>query len=60
YTLDSYAELKDILSDRFDAKDYMEDDLLTITNGTCYLVPNDQCQSILCLDWREICDGKLI
>ncbi|CAF4171981.1 unnamed protein product, partial [Adineta steineri] len=58
YTLDSYAELKDILWDRFDAKHYMEDHLLTITNGTCYLVPNDQCQSILCLDWREICDGK--
>ncbi|CAF3733952.1 unnamed protein product [Adineta steineri] len=60
YTLDSDRPLKDILWDRFDTKDETKDDLLTITNGTCYLVPNDQCQSILCLDWREICDGKLI
>ncbi|CAF1248436.1 unnamed protein product [Adineta steineri] len=59
YTLDSDRPLKDILWDRFDTKDETKDDLLTITNGTCYLVPNDQCQSILCLDWREICDGKI-
>ncbi len=58
YTFDSNDELKDIISNRFDQKDYSENDLLSITNGTCYSTSNDQCQSILCLDWREICDGK--
>jgi hypothetical protein len=58
YTFDSNDELKDILWNRFDQKDYSENDLLSITNGTCYSTSNDQCQSILCLDWREICDGK--
>lgn len=28
------------------------------TNGTCYPIMEGECQSIICLDWREICDGK--
>jgi hypothetical protein len=58
YTLDSKKDLKDLLWDRFDAKYYLKKNFLSTTNGTCYSIPNDQCQSILCLDWREICDGK--
>ncbi|CAF4008004.1 unnamed protein product [Rotaria sp. Silwood2] len=33
-------------------------DVLLITNGTCY--EGLQCQgSIVCLDWREVCDGYI-
>ncbi|UJR34750.1 hypothetical protein I4U23_027528 [Adineta vaga] len=59
YTFDSNQPLEEILWDRFDAKYYINHDILSITNGTCYVIPNDQCQSIICLDWREICDGKI-
>ena len=58
YTFDSAIELKELLWNRFDAKETVQVDVLSITNGTCYEIPTDQCQSILCLDWREICDGK--
>ena len=58
YTFDSASELKELLWNRFDAKETLQVDVLSITNGTCYEIPADQCQSVLCLDWREICDGK--
>ncbi|CAF4840347.1 unnamed protein product [Rotaria sp. Silwood1] len=32
---------------------------LSSTNGTCYPVMKNECQSIICLDWREIFDGKI-
>jgi hypothetical protein len=59
YTFDSTSEFHEILWDRFDAKDSLQVDVLSITHGTCYEIPADQWQSILCLDWREICDGLL-
>lgn len=39
-------------------KQHIGIDVLTITNGSCYEIGGDPCISILCLDWREICDGK--
>ncbi|CAF1513829.1 unnamed protein product, partial [Adineta ricciae] len=56
YSFDSAEELKEIIWNQFDTKYYSQNDVLSVTNGTCYMIPNNQCQSILCLDWREICD----
>jgi hypothetical protein len=41
-----------------DKKKHIPDNLLSITNGTCYIMDHNDCKAILCLDWREICDGK--
>lgn len=39
-------------------KIFIPTDLSSFTNGTCYEMHNTDCESIICLDWREICDGK--
>ncbi|CAF1466123.1 unnamed protein product [Adineta ricciae] len=44
-----------VLEDHLRLKSRTED-VLAITNGSCYIL--DECQSTICLDWREICDGK--
>jgi hypothetical protein len=60
YTFDSFGDFENIIWDRFDGKDNFQNDILSITNGTCYSIPDGECQSVLCLDWREICDGKFL
>ena len=58
YTLDSPETLLDIIRNQFRAKKYVPTNLSLYTNGTCYEMNNTDCESIICLDWREICDGK--
>ena len=58
YTFDSVDIIPEILYDRSRARLKVSDDLLSITNGTCYVVNNDECKSVICLDWREMCDGR--
>lgn len=58
YTLDSADDIADIIYQRHRRQAQSPDNLLSITNGTCYIVDDDQCNSVICLDWREICDGK--
>ncbi len=60
YTFDSDEPLDNLIDERFDAKDTLPIDLSSFTNGTCYEISNASCESILCLDWREICDGKFL
>ena len=57
YTFDSDRALTIEKMRQFYLKEETSD-VLSITNGTCYLINNDECESVLCLDWREICDGK--
>ncbi|CAF4684641.1 unnamed protein product [Rotaria socialis] len=59
YTFDLDYTIPDIRFYRSGARQEVSDDLLSITNGTCYVVNNDECKSVICLDWREICDGKM-
>ena len=60
YTLDSMENIAEINYERFTAKELFLDQYDLYTNGTCYeMMNNSDCGSILCLDWREICDGKL-
>lgn len=58
YRFDIDALLSGIVTQQFRAKNSIPVDLSLFTNGTCYEMNNTGCQSILCLDWREICDGK--
>lgn len=58
YTFDSALTLYPLLNERFDAKKNVPESILSITNGTCYELNGVECNSIICLDWREICDGK--
>jgi hypothetical protein len=58
YTWDSHRELLYIIHDQFRAKESVPTNLSLYTNGTCYEMNNTDCESIICLDWREICDGK--
>ncbi len=60
YTFDSDESFDDLIGERFDAKRTLPIDLSSFTNGTCYEISNASCDSILCLDWREICDGKFL
>lgn len=61
YTLDSMEDIADLTYERFFAKGSSLDQHDLYTNGTCYeMMNNSDCESILCLDWREICDGKLM
>lgn len=60
YTFDSDEDLDSLIDERFYAKDTLPIDLSSFTNGTCYEISNTSCESILCLDWREICDGKFL
>ena len=59
YSLDDFEDVFEAIDDRFMEKiRYLQYHRL-YTNGTCYEMLNDsQCGSILCLDWREICDGE--
>lgn len=57
YTLNSADDIADIIERRIDEQYREFENILSITNGTCYIVDDDQCNSIICLDWREICDG---
>ncbi|CAF3576821.1 unnamed protein product [Adineta steineri] len=50
YTFGSEKDLADILNDKF---------LFPVAHNTCYPMNDGICESILCLDWREICDGKM-
>ncbi|CAF1150052.1 unnamed protein product [Didymodactylos carnosus] len=57
YTLDSLETFEDIVQERFLLKtDVPLKEVLEITNGTCYT--NLICESVQCLDWRNICNGK--
>ena len=58
YTTNSTDNFYNFALRQIDAKQDIGTDVLTITNGSCYEIGGDQCISILCLDWREICDGK--
>ncbi len=58
YTFNSNKNFVDIIIDQFNAKRSVPIDLSLFTNGTCYEMNNTDCESIICLDWREICDGK--
>ncbi|CAF3828814.1 unnamed protein product, partial [Rotaria sp. Silwood1] len=51
-------EFLEIVNNTFNEKrSHHPTDILMITNGTCY--QELQCQgSIICLDWREVCDVK--
>jgi len=60
YTFDSFLNLYQLLIERFDAKKKVPENILSITNGTCYELNGVECNSVICLDWREICDGKKI
>ncbi len=60
YTLDSPSNLYELLTERFAAKKNVPENILSITNGTCYELNGIECNSVICLDWREICDGKKI
>lgn len=58
YTFDTDQNFEHFIMDRFDAKENVSINLSLFTNGTCYEILDAECESILCLDWREICDGK--
>ena len=60
YIFDSNDYFPDLVDKRIDRKEDYLDDVLSITNGTCYEIGNDECESVICLDWREICDGKYL
>lgn len=58
YTFDSDGDIASIIEQRMNEQEKVPNNLLSITNGTCYIVDDNQCSSVICLDWREICDGK--
>ena len=59
YTVDDDEQLYDVVDDQFSEKANFLDQRHLYTNGTCYeMINSSACGSILCLDWREICDGK--
>ena len=60
YTFDSSDYFPDIVDRQFDAKKGVPDELLSIDNSVCLETGGVECQSVLCLDWREICDGKIL
>lgn len=59
YTFDSKKDFTTIIKDQYSARKNVPNDLSLYTNGTCYEMNNTDCESIICLDWREICDGKI-
>ncbi len=59
YTFDSNFNLYGLLNERFKAKKNVPDNILSITTGTCYELNGVECRSVICLDWREVCDGKI-
>ena len=62
YTFYSHEPFADIVYKTFTAKKGTEDAILvtTITNLSCYVhVQCNRGPAPLCLDWREICDGRI-
>ncbi|UJR17958.1 hypothetical protein I4U23_004857 [Adineta vaga] len=59
YTFNSPKYFPDIVDIQFYEKKHIPDDLLSINNSVCFETGGIECQSVLCLDWREICDGKI-
>ncbi|CAF1485767.1 unnamed protein product [Adineta steineri] len=62
YTFDSYDEdFNTVVQETFRQKKGKHQDVLDITNGTCY--PFLDCRRVsyssFCLDWREVCDGRI-
>ncbi|CAF4428663.1 unnamed protein product, partial [Rotaria sp. Silwood2] len=58
YTFHFYAPFSSIIEHRFASKDTWKLDNTIISTVTCYNgLPS--CRSLICLDWREICDGKI-
>ena len=55
YTFNDTDRLYHIANFRISSR-RINDDILSYTNGSCYV--KIECQSTICLDWREICDGK--
>ncbi len=58
YTFNSADYFPELVRKRQQEKKSIPNDILSITNGTCYTMDHTDCKGILCLDWREICDGK--
>ncbi|CAF1342498.1 unnamed protein product [Adineta ricciae] len=60
YTFDSDKILANLIQEQEQQRrKYSTTDILSMTNGTCYVMDYEECNSIICLDWREICDGKI-
>ncbi|CAF0759072.1 unnamed protein product [Didymodactylos carnosus] len=57
YTFNSSETFNHIVSRRFSNKGDDPEKILAVTNGTCY--NGFECNRSSCLDWREICDGKI-
>ncbi|CAF1524754.1 unnamed protein product [Rotaria magnacalcarata] len=60
YTFDTSTEFHKLVLEKKVGKMQVPEDILAITNGTCYITDPNVCKSFICLDWREICDGKCI
>lgn len=58
YTFDMDLDISIVSMGRKILQRMTSSEALLFTNGSCYPINNDVCQSVLCLDWREICDGK--
>jgi hypothetical protein len=58
YTFNSDEPFMAEVNKQFKAKDFVPNNLSLYTNGTCYEMNDTGCESVICLDWREICDGK--
>ena len=59
YTFDSDESLTNLIQQQQQQREkHSTIDILSMTNGTCYVMDYEECNSIICLDWREICDGK--
>jgi hypothetical protein len=60
YKFDSKDLITDIVKSIFMRKKNYDVLTSTVTNGTCYIhIKCDLKPESLCLDWREICDGKV-
>ncbi len=62
YTFDSFNSFADIVREMFRMKEGNVNDVINVTEGgtcyqflSCYRGPGDSS----CLDWREVCDGKI-
>lgn len=58
YTFEEDTDFRDLVRDRYAARRNIIN-VSSVSNGTCFqLDADEQCESVLCLDWREICDGE--
>lgn len=60
YTFDSSDYFPAIVYSQFSEKQGIPDDELSKDNSVCFETGDVECQSVLCLDWREICDGQIL